>query len=212
MAVVIPAINVESFDEVVRRIRRAERVAKWVHIDVADGTFTQKAVWHNAADLSTLQTPLKIEIHFMVSRPEEKIVPWLASSIARILFHLEATHKAAGLINRCHEAGKEAGVAIRPDTAWEALKPFAASADVLQTLAVMPGPSGQQFDPHTLEKISRLRTLAPRGLIEVDGGISVGIAQECAKAGADLLAAASSLFDGDIPFEEAFSKLSHDAA
>ncbi len=210
MAEIVPAINVDTFSEVSRRIKIAEKRVRWIHIDVADGTFTPHAVWHLASDLVNFKTSASIEIHFMVARPEEKIAPWLKTPAKRIIFHIEATNAADRLIRVCRDAGKEAGVAVRLDSSWEMLVPFIGKADLLQTLAVYPGPSAQEFNRPTLEKLKNLRAKDPRIMLEVDGGVHVGIARECRNAGANFIVVGSSLFSGQEPFEKMLANLEHD--
>jgi ribulose-phosphate 3-epimerase len=212
MTCLAPVVNVLDFKELERRIRLSERHSQWVHIDVADGTFTPHAVWHNAQELHGFQTTAAIEIHLMVARPEEKIVEWFMPEVARIIFHIEAARDAAGIIQKTHEAHIESGVAICPDTSWEALLPFVGEADLFQTLAVMPGPSGQAFDRRILEKLKHLRKIAKGTLLEVDGGVHAGIARECRDAGANIIVAGSALFGEGIDFDAAFLKLSDDVA
>ncbi len=212
MAEIVPAINVESFEEVVRRIRIAELHMRWVHIDVADGSFTPRAVWHNAEELKNFQTPLFIEIHFMVDEPEEKIAPWLLTPAKKIIFHIESARDVDRVIDDIHGARKEAALAVRPDTSWEALVPYAGRVDMLQTLAVPPGPSGQEFDPRTIEKIKNLRARFPKTPIEVDGGVRVGVARACADAGADFIVVGSSLFSPESKFQEKLKALRDDIA
>jgi len=211
MAEIVPAINVSTFDEVVKRIKTAEKRSRWIHIDVADGSFTPEAVWHNASDLVNFETPALIEIHFMVNRPEDKIFPWLKTPAQRIIFHIEATKTPGNLVKTCRNAGKEAGISICPDSSWEELALFVNEADLLQTLAVHPGPSGQEFDRRILEKLKKLR-VGSRVPLEVDGGVSVGIARECRDAGADFIVVGSSLFTSYRPFEKMLADLEHDIA
>src|SRR3989344_6512661 len=210
MAEIIPAINVEDFAEVKRRIALVADRARIAHIDVADGTFTQSIVWQNAADLVAYAPPIALEIHFMVASPEKKIDAWFLPAVRRIIFHAEAAADSARLIERCHNAHTEAGVAIRPDTPCDVLYPFLDSADLLQILAVIPGPSGQAFDARMLEKIAVLRARAPKKIIEIDGGIKAGIARSCAFAGADLIVAGSALFGHGIDFNKTVFEFSDD--
>ncbi|KKU53119.1 MAG: hypothetical protein A3F26_00920 [Candidatus Ryanbacteria bacterium RIFCSPHIGHO2_12_FULL_47_12b] len=212
MTEIIPAINVDTFDEVVRRIKMTEgHAVPMVHIDVADGSFTPKAVWHAAEDLKKISLPLAVEIHFMVREPEKKIGPWLTAPISRIIFHVEAAEDPRALMSRIRGADKKAGVAICPETPCETLVPFIDKADLLLLLAVSPGPSHQEFDRTILKKISFLREKAPQSIIEVDGGIKIGIAKECACAGASALAVASALFDAREPFDQSLNILREDA-
>ena len=211
MIEIIPAINVDTFDEVMERIKIAEPYVQTIHIDVSDGSFTSHAVWHDASAVSRLVTRAAIEIHYMVDRPENSIEPWLsAPTVKRVIVHEESTRRVGDLIHHAHALGKELGVAIKPQTPWERLEPFLIMADMVQTLAVTPGPSGQQFDERVLEKILKLRQQAPGIPIEVDGGIHSGIAHQCIEAGATRLVVGSSLFTPDMPFAQALEILKRD--
>lgn len=213
MTEIIPAINVRGFKEVAQRIRVCEGHVRAVHIDVADGTFTPKAVWHNAEDLRGFKTPLIIEIHLMVENLEEKMHAWFIPEVRRIIFHHEVARDTKELIDFCHSARKEAGVAICPDTPWEVLMPSVGQADILQMLAVAPGPSGQPFDRRVLDKIRNLRAYAPASmLLEVDGGIKPGIAKECRDTGANFLVAGSTLFNRERSFKQSLRLLNDDLA
>lgn len=210
MAEIIPVVNVTNFAQLEERIRIAEKFARWIHIDVADGTFTKVILWHNARELKNFKSSAKLEIHLMAANPEEKISEWLAPNISRVIFHYETAIDADGIIERTHKADIESGIAICRGISPDVLLPFVGKADLFQTLAVTPGPSGQEFDPVTIDKIKRLRVLAPRVPIEVDGGIKVGVVRECVRAGAMFLAAGHALFSESGSFEENMQKLVHD--
>jgi len=65
-------------------------------------------------------------------------------------------------------------------------------------MSVHPGWAGQPFIPASLAKVSAVRTeLERRGLradVEIDGGISAGNARRALDAGANVLVAASAIF------------------
>lgn len=208
MAEIIPAINAETWEEVVKKIRLIEPFTDWIHIDVADGTFTPNTLWHNPLDLVGFATRCKIEIHLMEDRPEDHIEAWFLEPVRRIIVHYEAAHDINFAIASCHRAGLEIGLAVAPPTSWAHLEPFAPNVDLFQVLAVTPGRAGQEFERHNLSKIKHLRAHAPRRKIEVDGGITPAIAAECRKAGADILAAASYIFDHPSP-QMAIQELQH---
>ncbi len=212
MTEIVPAINVRTFAEVEKQIRIAEKYARWIHVDVADGSFTPDAVWHDARDLLNFTSSASIEIHLMVTDPMSKIIEWLKTPMARLIFHIETTDDPRGIIRMLREAGVEAGLAIAPQTAPDILLPYADDVQLFQTLAVSPGPAGQSFDKNTLEKIAFLRAHAPNVPIEVDGGIKEGVAKSCAHAGASFVVVGSALFLGDSTFGESFEKLQRDVA
>jgi len=196
MTEIIPAINAESFEEIVQKIKLIEPYAKWVHLDVADGTFTKNSIWHNASDLSGLQTTLNIGVHLMIGNIEKRIENWFLPNVKRIIFHLEVAHDPNFVINKIHEAGKEAGISINPETSWTQLQPYFKKADLFQLLSVHPGFAGQKFDYEVLHKIEEVHKYCPECIIESDGGMNLETAPLAVKAGANIIVAASAIFKG----------------
>lgn len=202
---VIPAINADSFEEVKKRIKTVEPYVEWIQLDVADGTFTKNTIWHNASDLLSLKTPLKIEVHLMIDKIEERVDEWLLAPVKRVIFHLETSIEPHFVIEKCRKAGKEVGMAIGPDIPWTQLMPFCPSTslgasgkvDLFQILAVYPGLAGQKFQEECLRKIEYLRKNCPAALIEVDGGINKEVAKKVAEAGADIVNAANYIFGAE---------------
>ena len=67
-------------------------------------------------------------------------------------------------------------------------------------MTVNPGWGGQAFLPDSPARIERLRALiGPEPVLEVDGGIGVPTARECASAGATLFVAGSSVYGAEDP-------------
>ena len=200
MVEIIPSINVPTFPEVQERIKRVEPYVTWCHLDVTDGIFSTHPTWRNPEDLTNLDTNLNVEVHLMVQRPEHIIDQWLVSPIKRTIVHIETSRDIDGIIERCHKAGIQIGIAINPDSPWEALKPWIEKADILQILAVSPGPSGQQMKPEIVDKIKHLRTCCLGCIIEADGGVNPETAKPLREAGANLFVVGSAIFSSaDIP-------------
>ncbi len=192
---IIPAINTDSFEEIKRRIRLVEPYVKWVQLDITDGTFTKNTTWHNSEDLLSLKTSLNIEVHLMINNIEERVDNWIIAPVKRIIFHLEASRDPDFVIEKCRQAGKEVGIAINPDTAWTKLVPYFQKVDLFQVLGVSPGLAGQKFSEDNLDKIMHLRKERPECIIEVDGGMDKITAKKAIDAGADIIVAASAIFD-----------------
>ena len=199
MVEIIPAINADTWDEVARKIRLVEPYVDWVHIDVADGTFTPNALWHNPLDLVGFETKANVEIHLMEDRPEERIEAWLIKPVKRVIVHYEVTHDLDFILAEAKKDGVAVGLSVDSHTSWTCLKPFVDKVDLLQILAVHAGKAGQEFERHNLSKIKHLRQFAPKAIIEVDGGIVPDIADDCVAAGANILASASYIFDHPSP-------------
>ena len=191
----IPSINVSDFDELKKRIKKIEPYAKWAHLDVSDGVFTKHVSWHDPKDLVGFKTKLKLEVHLMIQSPEKEIEEWLIKPVSRIIFHQEAAKSPKFLIEKIHEAKKEAGIAIKPDTPWLKLFPYFGKVEVLQLLAVPPGPSGQEFGEEILHKIGHIRSLCKECIIEVDGGVNKRVAMRLIKEGVNLLVAGKAIFE-----------------
>lgn len=207
---IIPAINSETWEEAAKKLRLVEPFTDWVHIDIADGTFTQNSLWHNPLDFVGFNTKLNVEIHLMTDDPEERFATWLFPAVKRIIVQQETTRDFDFIAEICHTHKREAGISVLTETNWNVLKPFLRTADMIQFLAVKPGFAGQKFDAHNYYKIKKIRSLAPHIPIEVDGGVKVGIAKKCAAAGATHLVAASAVF-GQADIEKAIQELENDA-
>ena len=207
-AEIIPAVNEEVWDLVEERIRKVEPYAEWVHLDVADGTFTPNKLWENPLDLKNFKTPLKIEVHLMMKHPELEISDWISAGVKRVIVHAEAL--TASVFHAIEPPRQDAGVqliiSITPESSWRVLQLYSGRENVgFQVLAVHPGLAGQSliegggggafpYLESSYEKISRLRALCPTCDIEVDGGVKLGIAKKCREAGANLFAISSAIF------------------
>lgn len=196
MVEVIPSINVRTFEEVQDHIKKVEPYVKWCHLDVTDGIFSKHLTWHDPRDLLNLETKLNVEVHLMVSEPEKIIDQWLIKPIKRVIVHFEAVKDLDLIIKKCREAGVEIGLAINPETFWGRLEPWFGKCDIYQTLAVHPGPSGQEVDwPEILDKVIHIRKSCPECIIEVDGGINPDSAKKALQVGVNLLVAGAYIFN-----------------
>ena len=94
--------------------------------------------------------------------------------------------------------GKKIGVAINPGTPVDALDPYLPEIDLALCMTVWPGFGGQAFLPESPGRIAALRDLIarrnPACELEVDGGIDLRTAPTCAKAGANVFVAGTSIF------------------
>lgn len=197
MIEIIPSINAQTFTEVQERVKKVEPYVSWCHLDVTDGIFSAYPTWNNSRDLSSLRTKLKCEAHLMIAEPEKVIDQWLVKPIKRVIVHWEATRDFDLIIQKCRNAGIEIGLAINSETSWEKLEPWFGKVDMVQILAVNPGPSGQKMGEEILEKVRSVRNICPQCIIEVDGGINTDTAKKVKETGANILVAGSVIFSGE---------------
>lgn len=102
-------------------------------------------------------------------------------------------------LGRLRSLGVQAGVAVRPDTPYEAIEPVLGDSDLLLVMTVYPGFSGQSFLPGPLETIRRAarakRERNWRLTIEVDGGIeATTTGPQVAQAGAEVAVAGHGVY------------------
>lgn len=197
MSEIIPAINTDTFEDVLARLKKIETLAEWVHIDVADGTLTPNVIWHHAPELLGVATPLKIEVHLMLDHIDVCYQEWLLPTVARLIIHAEASHDPSLVIDKIKQAGKEVIMGIMPETHWEKTRPFWNKINGILLLSVSPGYAGQKMNDNTIEKIKALHEACPRCIIGVDGGVNAENAKELVSAGAERLAAASAIWKQD---------------
>lgn len=195
---ILPSINVQTFIELQERIVKVEPYVQWCHLDVTDGIFSKHKTWNNPRDLLNLDTTVNLEVHLMVEKPETILDQWLIRPINRVIVHREALldTECLTVIEKCRKAGIQIGFAIHPETPWEVLTQWFNKVDLVQTLNVRPGASGQAaFWPETLGKIKHIREACPQCIIEVDGGVNPETAKKAVEAGASLLVSGAYVFN-----------------
>jgi ribulose-phosphate 3-epimerase len=103
--------------------------------------------------------------------------------------------------------GLRAGLALNPDTPFEAVQPYLGDVDLVLCMTVFPGFGGQSFIGEVMDKVREVRAAVDaRGLdvdIEVDGGIDTETAPVAAAAGANVFVAGSAIFGHDPPWQAA---------
>lgn len=206
---VIPAINATDFEVVKKQARIAAGLSDWVHIDVADGTFTNNITWAEPEKLPELRKA-NYEIHLMVAHPEKVAEVWLKNGAKRLVVHLETLVEPETILKLANSYGAQVMLSIAPQTPVDNLLPHLEHFQYFQILAVPPGLAGQRFGWENIQKITFLRQKAPTAIIEVDGGINLETAKLCKNAGANIVVSASYIF-GSLDHKKAYEELQNSA-
>ena len=180
--------------------------ADYLHIDVMDGHFVPNLTIGPVVLKSIRpQTDLFLDVHLMVTNPEELIEPFVKAGADNITFHVEATDNPLEIIKQIQSFNKQVGISIKPGTRLEVLDPYLDKIDLILIMSVEPGFGGQQYISESTARIQKLDKslkilgIRKRVLIEVDGGIKLSNAKMVKDAGADILVAGSAIFNTDDP-------------
>ena len=206
MLTVIPAINcpLGDTDCVSAKLKIADGFAKWIHLDVADGKFTFNKTWGDLRQFPIFKAQfpnMQWEIHLMVEDPEAEVMAWLQTGVARIIVHGEVCDSAmvGRLSGEAKKRGAELMISLNPETPVDRFLGYAPALRAFQVLAVLPGFAGQKFLPLAVQKIEFLRAEMPDAILEVDGGINYETARLVKAAGANIIVAASAIFESADP-------------
>jgi len=192
-------------------IKRVEQAGvDLIHIDVMDGHFVPNLTMGPfIVDKIKEITKVPLDIHLMIENPDKYVESFTQKTTKDdiLTFHIEATDDPLNVINLIKNRGIKAGVAINPDTHEQTVEKLLESIDILLVMTVYPGFSGQAFKKYVCDKLKKLREMAPGNLdIEVDGGIKPETIPDAASAGANVFAAATSIFAKD-DYKEAIEEL-----
>ncbi len=200
---IAPSILSADFARLADAVQQVEAAgADWIHIDVMDGHFVPNlTVGPPMVEALRKVTALPLDVHLMMTNPDE-FIPEFAKAGADILtVHVEACPHLHRTVQSIKELNVKAGVSLNPATAATTLEHIIADVDLVLVMSVNPGFGGQKFIESTLNKIRQIRAMISEsnGLsyLEVDGGITVKNVASVLKAGANVLVAGSAIFGSD---------------
>ena len=149
-----------------------ESKTDYIHLDIMDGIFVKE----ETLDFNTLrnyfyENKKKLDIHLMVKNVKLYTDLYSLLNPEFITFHIEVGNTLE-LINYIKNKNIKVGIAIKPNTNVEVLKPYIDKIDLVLIMSVEPGYGGQKFIEKTIEKITKIRNMKKDIIISIDGGIN----------------------------------------
>lgn len=213
-----PSILSSDFAHLAEEVQKVEKSgADTLHIDIMDGHFVPNlTMGPKIVAAINRNTSIFLDVHLMIYNPFDYIEPFIEAGADNITIHLEATEDVADTLNYIRKCNIKAGLAFRPETSLSMIPKYLDKCDTILLMTVNPGFGGQDFMPEVLDKIKFTRDICnqpdiraggvtpkegseekklPSFDIQVDGGINVETARQCAKAGANVFVAGTYLFN-----------------
>lgn len=202
---VSPSILAGDFVNMERSVRSLkEWGADLVHCDVMDGVYVKNLTF-GMPMIKAIKgiSELPLDVHLMIVKPERYVEEFCKCGASIVTFHPDASEDPLGALNTIKANGVKAGIVLNPNVPFEDWKHLLPECDVLLVMSVYAGLGGQKFIPETLDTVRKAKAYINENnlstLIEIDGGVGEGNAEEIREAGVDILVAGSAVYKSDNP-------------
>jgi len=200
---IAPSILSADFAALGDAITCVQPVADLLHVDVMDGHFVPNlTIGPPVVAAINRHTAMTLDCHLMMTNPGDFLDAFARAGADWVSVHVEVD-ATADLLKEMRGLGLGAGLAINPETPYEAIEPWLGQLDHVLVMTVHPGFGGQAFMSDVVPKLRRIATTVARGerpvIVEVDGGIDVHTIGQTAAAGARCFVAGNAVFRAPDP-------------
>ena len=202
MAILSPSILAADPVNMQKDLENAAQAgAKWLHIDVMDGSFVPNLSFgYSTVKAVNGISDLVLDVHLMIEKPIRYVEHFCKAGSDILTIHVEADtpENTKAALEQIRAMGVKPGIVLKPKTPAEALAPYLSMVDLVLVMTVEPGFGGQKFMADMMPKVKQLRAMLdevnPSCHLEVDGGVDLVTGEICKENGADVLVAGSAFF------------------
>ena len=145
------------------------------HIDIMDGSFVDNfGMGYQDMKYIKENTTKPVEAHLMVAKPYNYLPILFNLGIDIIYIHPEVDTDPATTIEKIHNQGLSAGIAINPGTSIPVIEELLNTVDRVLVLGVNPGHEGRKYQTYVDKKIEKLLALKSQYNFElyIDGAVT----------------------------------------
>jgi len=197
MPIITPTIFVSSSAALQERLELYEEMAARVQLDVADEEFTSKPTL-GVEKMLEVATTLERDVHLMTVEPAEWLEVCKIEGVKTAIGQIENMSSQKEFVEEAKELNLRVGLGVDWETDLKELDwLIAKEVDLILIMAVRAGKEGQKFNQESLGRVRELRRRGFAKEICVDGGVNEQTIGKCVKAGADVLAVGSCLWQAE---------------
>lgn len=161
------------------------------HIDLMDGHYVPNLCMpiELIKELKDSYPQVNMDIHIMVTNPEDYISRLKSAGADYVSFHTDSTRFVRRTLTNIRNSGMKAGIVVNPSQRTDHIEPFIHCFDLVTVMAVEPGFPGQAFLDGTMGRIQEICDLRKKHnaefLISIDGGVDFEKGKICRQMGVD---------------------------
>lgn len=187
------------------RLKRIEKFARRLHIDISDGVFTPTKTINLEQIYDIPDVPS--DLHLMVTRPGELVEMVISTGPNLVICHAEVAANWPELFSQWREVDIKVGLALKAETPVNSIKQHLPNIDhVLIFTGDHIGFNHSHFQPGTIEKVKQIKDINPQIEVSVDGGMSPDHTAQAVAAGADVIVTGGYVVDAPDP-KAAFAEI-----